>query len=230
MARARILALPLLIAIAGPADAGFLTGTVAYEPATRLYTYSYILDDRGAVAPIDQIYIQVATGLDDPWFAPRSHQEPASYSFGTYDGTDSVTGIDETTFGWNAVYWYKQLSQGVRGGFSFTTTYSPTEKSADNYFLYSTAAALSRLSPDGILEVGLIVAPDFAPQCARARHARFVQHRRHRLGDVRATAVAKEPAIGSMSPIRKDLAALHVSFRHIRHIESLESGGPTVSA
>lgn len=160
MARTFLLALLLFMTLAGAAEAGFLTGTVAYNPATRLYTYSYTLDDRGAVAPIDQVYIRIATGCADPSLAPQSHLEPAPYGFGTYDDADSLTGIGETWFGWNASYSYEHLTSGLRS-FSFATTYSPAAGAADNYFLYSNAAQLSGLSPDGILEVGRVVAPDF---------------------------------------------------------------------
>src|SRR3954462_3835891 len=98
MARAQPLALLLLTAVVGTAEAGFLTGTVAYDPATRLYSYSYTLDDRSALAPIDQIYIRVPTDLYDPTLSPVSHTAPAPFAdFSWYFG-DGVGGPGGTMF------------------------------------------------------------------------------------------------------------------------------------
>src|SRR5262245_26681112 len=80
-----------------------LTGRVTYDPATGLYTYSYTLDDRAAVAPIDQIYIRIATGVDDFTLAPVGHTGPAPFTdFTTYVGGGPAGYPSGTMFGWNA--------------------------------------------------------------------------------------------------------------------------------
>jgi hypothetical protein len=162
----RVLAATLVAALgwAGPAAAGpMLTGGVTYDPATRLYTYSYTLDDRAALAPIDQIYIRIASGVSDFNLAPIGHTGPAPFTdFTTYVGGGPASYPSGTMFGWNAYRDWDTLTRGVRTGFSFTTPHAPSAEAADNYSLFSTASTFPPHNlVDGHLEYGWVVAPDF---------------------------------------------------------------------
>jgi hypothetical protein len=149
-----------------PAKAGLmLTGNVTYNSVTRLYTYSYTLDDRAALAPIDQIYIRVFTGYGygETSISPVSHAGPAPFAdFATYGGDGQDGFLGGTFFGWNASEVWATLTPGVRRGFSFATPYGPASDTANNYSLFSTASTYPPHNlRDGELQYGRVVAPDF---------------------------------------------------------------------
>lgn len=169
--RLSALVLPLAAALAGPAAAGpMLTGSVAYDPRTGLYTYSYALDDRSAAAPVSHIFVRVLTDSYQDGLSPAGSTAPNPYAFGTFTG-QGLIGHPEfpggTFFGWTVGGNPPPLTAGVTTGFSFTTRYAPGTGTGgpDNYYLWSTAAT-DRLGglAYGVQEVGHVVAPDYTKQ------------------------------------------------------------------
>jgi hypothetical protein len=164
----RVPAVALAVALgwANSAAAGpMLTGSVRYDPGTRLYTYSYVLDDRAAAGPVSHVYVRVLDGFNGA-LAPADFAAPAPYGFGTYTGHSLIGHPDfvgGTFFGWTVGGAAPPVEVGVKGGFSFTTGFAPTTGRADNYYLWSTAAtAPPGQLADGVQDVGYVVAPDFS--------------------------------------------------------------------
>jgi hypothetical protein len=151
----------VLLVLPGSAKADFLTGSVSFSPSTRLYTYSYTLDDRAAPAPLDQIYVLIDPGQFDFSLKPLSQMQPASWGglFNSVGGP--VPGPVGTFFGWNENGDWRFFRAGRTDGFSFTTSLPPSRSTADNYFLFSTQAGNRFPDSGGDISVGHTVAPDY---------------------------------------------------------------------
>ena len=170
MFRARTLLAVLVAVLAGEgaATAGpMLTGSYQYDPATQLYTYSYVLDDRAAAGPVTNFYIRVLTDGFNNSLAPAGSTTPAPYQFGTFTGQGGIVGQmgfeGGTSFGWEPAGNWSAVETGVKTGFSFTTAHGPTDSGAANYYLWSTAVSNG---PGGmqnaVQEMGRVPAPNFA--------------------------------------------------------------------
>jgi hypothetical protein len=137
-----------------------LTGTVAYDRATQLYTYSYTLDDRSsAPGPVDIIDVRVATHVYDVFHRnPVGDTAPAPFTefYTAQGGWDTPEFAGGTFYEWNAGRALPGLTPGVHGGLSFTSRYGPGTGDGANYALFSRAS-----DPGGTqVEVGRVVAPD----------------------------------------------------------------------
>ena len=159
----KVLVLVLTVAFGrvGSAQAGpMLTGSVSYDRASQLYTYSYALDDRIAPATIDVVLIRIATHVYDVFhLAPVSGTGPAPFDHfivGSGGSRNEDAFASGTLYGWDA--WERRpLTPGVYSGLSFTSRYGPGAENAPNYILYSHLI----FNPDGSgVEVGRVVAPD----------------------------------------------------------------------
>jgi hypothetical protein len=161
----RLLAATLAVAAVWPgaAHAGpMLTGQVTYDPAARLYTYAYTLDDRAAPAPVDLVSVRVATHVYD-----LSHRNPVGYTapapftdfYTSEGGWDTAALAGGTFYNWDAdrPVAGRPLTAGVHGGFSFTSRYGPGAGNAPDYILYSHALGGPPVTG---LEIGRVVAPD----------------------------------------------------------------------
>jgi PEP-CTERM motif len=157
-----VLAVPGAQATAGP----MLTGTVDYDPGTRLYTYSYVLDDRAAVYPVFGFYIHVLTDQFDSQLTPDGYTTPAPFVFGTFTGQGLIRHPefpDGTAFGWEIRPVSLELPGGVKTGFSVTSGHAPSDDRSENYYLWSRAAELPPHNPsNGIQEIGWLPVPDFS--------------------------------------------------------------------
>lgn len=166
--RTLLAALAVVLAGEGVATAGpMLTGLYQYDPATRLYTYSYVLDDRAAAGPVTNFYVRVLTDGFNNSLAPAGSTTPAPYRFGTFTGQGGILGQmgfeGGTYFGWTPAGDWAAVGAGVKTGFSFTTPFGPTDSEAANYYLWSTPAGNG---PGGlqkaVQEIGRVPAPNFA--------------------------------------------------------------------
>jgi hypothetical protein len=177
MSRLKVLAAALAVALgwSGTAEAGpMLTGTVTYDRSTQLYTYSYVLDDRAAPAPVDVVFIRVAThNYDVIHLSPVSHTAPAPFSDFQLATAADVNG-NEAVFASGTVYGWEAGSAaaapgsvvppgaGVYGGFSFTSRYGPGTGDGSNYELFATSLYNAAHQYDARVEVGRVVAPELA--------------------------------------------------------------------
>jgi len=92
-----------------------LTGSVEYNPASKLYTYSYTLDDTGDKGPgynANVIYIAGPSGL-----SLVSHQEPNGWLFSYQSSVGDFNWSDRTG---------DPPSDTKLTGFTFTTASPPT--------------------------------------------------------------------------------------------------------
>jgi hypothetical protein len=147
--------------VTGRADAGLiLNGSVSFDPSTKLYTYSYTLDNRSGGGPINELSVLVDTAHINYSLVPPGHSEPAGWSFVT-----AVSGgIANPPYNEFGTFWQWDSNTGVAAGgmldgFSFTSALGPTNSQANNYFLFSNV--LTGPLFDGIVEYGHVVAPDF---------------------------------------------------------------------
>src|SRR5262249_52414897 len=148
--------------VTGRADAGLiLDGSVSFDASTKLYTYSYTLDNRSGGVPINELSVLVDSAHINYSFTPLGHSEPAGWSFVT-----AVSGgIANPPYNEVGTFWQWHSDTGVAAGemldgFSFSTRLGPINSLANNYFLFSNVFTGSALS-DGIVEYGHVLAPDF---------------------------------------------------------------------
>jgi hypothetical protein len=156
-----------LLVLAGRAKADFLTGSVSFSPSTRLYTYSYTLDDRAAPAPLDLIYVLIDPGHLDFSVKPPNHTQPVSWGLGIWVG-GPLHGLFGTFFGWYENGDWQSYRADRTDGFSFTTSVPPTRSAADNYYLFSTQSAIRYPGRGGDFAVGHVVAPDYGARALQS--------------------------------------------------------------
>jgi hypothetical protein len=150
----------LVTSVVNPAVAAILSGSVSYDPEEG-YTYSYVIDNRGALTPIWELSIlfyrdrRPDNGIEQPK-PPNSITNPD----GWVSGISFSGNIAEPPYNMlgSFYYWYgwpNVVSSGeLLSGFSFTVPKAPqrlTGKLQNNYFLYGNT---------GIIEFGNVVAPD----------------------------------------------------------------------
>jgi hypothetical protein len=150
--------------LAGEARAGLiLSGSVAFDPASGLYTYSYVVDNRSGPAAVTEVSILVDSSRQlGP--GPLGHTDPSGTRFQlTYSGFSALPPLNEfgRFFAW-------EIPQGVSvgatlSGFSFTTDRGPTPGGYNNYFVFSRFFPGGPPEHQGVVEYGHIVAPDFGP-------------------------------------------------------------------
>ena len=171
MVRCAVPVLLGLLAVSGRAEAGpLLSGSVLFDPANRLYTYSYTLDNPAAPAPVYEVSVLINSATADPSFPHPVHTGPPAWNFFT-----AVSGgIADPPYNMFGTFWQWEGTGASASDldailhFSFTTPRAPTTRAAHNYFPFSGQLANSSADGNGILEYGHIVAPDFAlaPQAA----------------------------------------------------------------
>ena len=156
----RVLVATLAVAAGWPGAAHadpMLTGQVSYDPATRLYSYVYTLDDRAAPAPVDLVSVRIATHVYDLLHRnPVGFAAPAPFTdfYTAEGGWDTAAFAGGTFYDWAAD---RSLAPGVHGGLSVTSRYGPGASNAPDYILYS--RALGGPPVTGV-EIGSVVAPD----------------------------------------------------------------------
>jgi hypothetical protein len=142
--------------------AAILSGSVKFNSDTKLYTYSYTLDNTKGSKGVSEISILVARQGSSgsvsgaPWPVPFA--SPNGWNF------DASTGGVESDLGSNYL-WRGYLPVGsVLSGFSFSVSLAPSKSSPKNYFLYGWNIDASGHAIDGgVIELGSIAAPDTAP-------------------------------------------------------------------
>jgi hypothetical protein len=172
-----------VLAFAGRGEAGpILSGSVSYNPATKLYTYRYVLDNRRGTSAINQLSILTDSSpvfwppfppvlpsapIQPIWrhgaFQPVAHTDPSSWVFQVaHSGGSALPPVREsgTFWAWDSLDGRKPGA--VLQGFSFTTSIHPTAASANNYFLFSSSFVGGPGTNSGIVEWGHVVAPDLA--------------------------------------------------------------------
>lgn len=145
-----------------PTMAGMLTGSVSFDSATQLYTYSYVVDNRLGAARIDTIDIVVNSHDMHLSFAPVSTTSPMNFIF---DGVSAGCGAPfgnpcETVWSW-----FDNGPPGVPvgsviSGFSFVTRVAPSTNNYTNYGLFALTLGNS------LVESGHIVAPEQTPEAS----------------------------------------------------------------
>lgn len=127
-----LVVLLLASAVSGKADT-ILLGTVSFDPATNLYTYSYTIDNTNGPAPITGVRVRVDA-------LPLSHSEPAGWLYAT-NGV-AIAGPPVNVMG-RVVTWDSGNGSeidgvpvgSILGGFSFTTPIAPLTTGQNNFFL-----------------------------------------------------------------------------------------------
>lgn len=146
------------------ARADLLSGSVAYNPNTQLYTYSYTLTNPSTSAYTIGIMVGPASGSTNNVIQPISTTSPSGWIFAT-----SQSGFPNSGTYW---VWSGPLLKNNNSisGFSFTTAVAPVELTSgmSNYFEDLIPASDARYAPPGyagtnyiqVLD-GQITAPDF---------------------------------------------------------------------
>jgi hypothetical protein len=151
----------LLLGFASPAQAGFLTGRAEYDPTTRLFTYTYTLDNTAGSWPVTELSILIAPNQVDYDLRPAAWAAPPGWEFRTaVSGGIAYPPYNEFGTFWQ---WYNPdgLPVGERADFSFASGYGAMG-SGNNYFLFAPEAY--RTGQDGVIEYGRTVAPVVAPE------------------------------------------------------------------
>src|SRR5215469_6726958 len=155
--RIPILFLAVLV-LSHPVRSASLTGTVAFDSSSGIYTYSYTLQNMGGSGRITQLYVGV-NSIPFSSFAPLSHTEPAGWAFDTgFSGGPPPTAIG--SWQWHAIDSTGGLPEGdTLTGFSFQTLTAPGVWNRLNYEVFF---------PDGLAifentdhEFGQVVSPDY---------------------------------------------------------------------
>ena len=160
-----LLTVLLLPVFASPAHAGFLTGRAEYDPTTRLFTYTYTLDNTAGPWPVTELSVLVAPNRVDYDLRPAVWSAPAGWEFGTsVSGGIANPPYNEVGTFW---FWYRPdgLPVGERAEFTFASSYGPGGV-GNNYFVFAPEA--ERDEEDGVIEYGRTVAPVVAPEPATA--------------------------------------------------------------
>jgi PEP-CTERM motif len=156
-----MMAMTVLVLSMPAAQADLLSGTVAYDLQTHLYTYSYKVD-QGAGFLASQLSIMVAP--------PASNTNAIPQPVATTSPNGWYFGASEVNFTFTAhgVYWSWSGNQTLRGtpisGFSFTTPAAPAVLSpgTNNYvYVYGPVrGGLGTVTPDYLVDhMGQVVAP-----------------------------------------------------------------------
>jgi hypothetical protein len=135
--------------------ATILSGSVAFNSNTNLYTYSYTLDNTNGSKGVSEIIILVGRQGRPPW--PVPHTSPTGWNFDISNGgLGSDVGINYT--------WRGYLPVGsVLSGFSFSLSFGPIKSSLNDYFLFGWNINSSGHAIDGgVIKLGNIVAPNVA--------------------------------------------------------------------
>jgi hypothetical protein len=142
-----------------------LSGSVSFNPATSLYTYSYVVDNRLGPAGINELSILIDGSKQDFSLEPIAHVEPLGWDFATaISGSSALPPLNEFGTFWQ---WFDSVGVPVGAtlsGFSFTTDRGPTAGLNNNFFLFSTSFSGGPPMNEGTVEFGHIVAPDFGVQ------------------------------------------------------------------
>lgn len=149
--------------LAGTSKASMLNGSVSFDPATNLYTYSYVVDNISGPAAITELAILINDQVAALDLHPDAHTDPPGTSFWTgISGSSANPPVNESGTFWEWEYVYVPVGTEA-SGFSFTTAAPPVVSSANNYFLF---ADTFTQGPDnsGIVEFGPIVAPLVTPE------------------------------------------------------------------
>jgi len=146
------------------ANAAMLTGNVAFDSNTGLYTYHYTLDNTSGPGAIKELSVLVDSSQARVSAPPVSFASPTGWSSRqAVSGTSADSPLSEYGAFWQ--WWANQaLPVGnTMTGFSFTTPFAPVTGSANNYFLWSNSytGGPSSIGNGGIVEWGHIVAPNF---------------------------------------------------------------------
>jgi hypothetical protein len=139
--------------------ATILSGSVAFDSNTGLYTYSYTLDNtKGSKAVSEITILVVRRNLVGPFPAPPwpvPYTSPNGWQFFISNGgLGSDVGSNYT--------WSGYLPVGsVLSGFSFSLISAPVKSSLNDYFLFGWNINSSGRAIDGdVIEIGNIVAPN----------------------------------------------------------------------
>jgi hypothetical protein len=163
-----------------PAGAAVLSGSVVFDQATGLYTYSYTVDNSQGDKGVSELSILVVNGSvvglnpdvpasAPPWPIPNTSpvvQEP-SYQNGTFTGFVPVTANFVNSFGGfremrGSFYaWDTYIPVGeIVSGFSFSSVYAPSVSTTDDYFLFGWNISSTGTAIDGgVIELGNVPAP-----------------------------------------------------------------------
>ncbi|ACT51440.1 PEP-CTERM sorting domain-containing protein [Methylovorus glucosotrophus] len=133
--------------------APMLTGSVSFDDATKLYTYTYTLDTTGYAGNIVEILIHQNLGFNYEGPYPVSHTEPDNWQF-----VLPVGGNDEVTFTGSMWGWWKNPgTDNDVATFSFTTERGVNTSPDNNYALFNNSYPSP---PSGFVEKGYIVGPE----------------------------------------------------------------------
>jgi hypothetical protein len=146
--------------------ATILSGSVAFNSNTGLYTYSYALDNTNGTKGVSEITVLVVRQNSvghfpsPPW--PVPHTSPSGWNFDISNG-----GLGNGVGG--NYTWRGYLPVGsVLSGFAFSVNLAPAKSSLSNYFLFGWNTISSGPAINGgIIEIGNIVVPD-VPNTASA--------------------------------------------------------------
>lgn len=131
------LAFVFFMLLASPAQASpAITGSVSFNAATGIYTYSYTIDNIGGTGPMFGFSLQISPGYSD--FYPLSYTMPPGWDF----TVGSVAGGSCQEFGECGAFWsWEENQNGVLpgeslSGFSFQTTVAPSTSAGNDYFTF----------------------------------------------------------------------------------------------
>jgi PEP-CTERM motif len=165
MAVARtIVPLVALLAWAASALAGPIldASSVSYDPGTRLYTYTYSLNELAKSGGTGAFWLLVAPGSDQAGLAPLAQTSPPGWSFQSFwmPGFPEAPGFEPPLppgvfWAWNAPVGTNPADLPDRLDFSFTTRSAPSASQGFNYLLWN-------LNPEGAPEFGHVPVPDLA--------------------------------------------------------------------
>jgi len=151
-----------LLVTALPLWAGsILSGSVSYDAVTKLYTYSYSLDNTNGPIGLNELGVRIHSTEQISGLMPTSHTDPTSWAF--YSATSGTVGDPPLNEFGTIWAWHGWLPVGdSQGGFSFSIPVGPTSSTSNNYFLYSGFYNGGPPCCTSIVEYGHIVAPDLA--------------------------------------------------------------------
>jgi hypothetical protein len=138
----------------------YLTGSVSFDNATDLYTYSYVVNNTSRSSSIGELALLVDTFAHGLQADPRAIPHAVPPGFRVHKAVSGSIeeppyNIAGKLFVWEPVNLVDLIQAGqTLGGFSFSAPFPPAVGQNNNYFLYS-------FDDQRVVDYGRVVAPDF---------------------------------------------------------------------
>lgn len=137
-----------------------VTGTVSYDPVTKLYTYIYTVD-ASVLSSIGHVNFAIRQNVQVNWSGPlpTTWGQPDDFNFAILSGgaTPGPIGISGSYWGWTSSFASGAYDKDLV--FWFSTTRGVSTDTANNFFLFSGGYTGGPPGYEGFVDFGNIVAP-----------------------------------------------------------------------